>query len=294
MPIEKEDTGKSLSNWQTKPELMLKHRIITASVLIPLVLFTIFSSNATYFGLLIALFVIVAAKEWGRLLKLQQFAFIAYAILNAILLLSIYLLASEHVYLILAVTAAIFWCIALAIVIAYQNELKLLPKSRWLLLLLGQLLLTSTWSSLFYVKAFFTEGTLLVLFLILIIWSADSGAYFVGRSIGKRQLASRVSPGKTWEGVFGGFMTSILVSLVFVFTVSFNEIELSWVVLITLMTVIFSIVGDLFESILKRDADIKDSGNLLPGHGGALDRIDSLMAAGPFYALLCALSGSTT
>ncbi|MDN8493205.1 CDP-archaeol synthase, partial [Acinetobacter baumannii] len=116
-------------------------------------------------------------------------------------------------------------------------------------------------------------------------WGADSGAYFVGRKFGKRKLAPTVSPNKSVEGLYGGILTTIIVMLV----VQYQYLNLTWVqqllfLILSLITVFGSVLGDLFESMIKRRAGIKDSGRVLPGHGGVLDRIDSLLAAAPIFA----------
>lgn len=272
---------------------MLKHRIVTALLLIPLVLFTIVSSNSIYFCALIALTTILAAREWARLLKLNTVGFTIYALFNAVIVLGFYFYDQSVIYIYLAIIAAIFWCFAFVVIVAYQRGVKLMPKTTWLLLIIGQLLLVSMWGSLYFIKVNLAEGTVLILFLIFIIWGADSGAYFVGRSFGKRRMASNVSPGKTWEGTTGGFVFAIVIGVVFIKFTSIGEEDFKMIIFTTLAVVLFSIIGDLFESIMKREANIKDSGQLLPGHGGMLDRIDSLMAASPICLLAYIYIGMT-
>ena len=128
-------------------------------------------------------------------------------------------------------------------------------------------------------------GSEFVLYIILIIWFADSGAYFAGRALGKNKLIPKVSPGKTWEGVAGALVATLIIALVSINLLKIPSEQTMIFIIITLVTVIYSIVGDLSESMFKRMANIKDSGTLIPGHGGMLDRIDSLMSALPvFYA----------
>lgn len=124
-----------------------------------------------------------------------------------------------------------------------------------------------------------------LMYLFLLVWGADSGAYFVGRKFGKRKLAPTVSPNKSVEGLYGGIITTILVMLV----VQYNYLNLTLIqqilfLILSLITVFGSVLGDLFESMIKRRAGIKDSGRVLPGHGGVLDRIDSLLVAAPIFA----------
>ena len=119
--------------------------------------------------------------------------------------------------------------------------------------------------------------------MILTIWFADSGAYFAGRALGKNKLIPNVSPGKTWEGVAGAIVVTLIVAVVSLDLLNIPSSHFSIFILITFVTVVYSIVGDLSESIFKRMANIKDSGSLLPGHGGMLDRIDSLMSGFPVF-----------
>ena len=134
------------------------------------------------------------------------------------------------------------------------------------------------------------DGRWMVLWLIVVIAAADTGAYFAGRRFGSKKLLPNVSPGKTWEGVWGGLVLAVLIGQVVV--ISSGLISLfgmfGWLTL-AVFVVAVSVVGDLFESVVKRISDAKDSGNILPGHGGVLDRIDSLLAAAPLYALVTML-----
>lgn len=129
-------------------------------------------------------------------------------------------------------------------------------------------------------------GNWLILAVMVLVWGADIGAYFSGKAFGKRKLAPQVSPGKSWEGVYGGLLLSLLITLVvgLVRDASVGQIVLS--LLGAALVVFISVVGDLTESMFKRQSGIKDSSNLLPGHGGVLDRIDSLTAAIPVFAVL--------
>ena len=119
---------------------------------------------------------------------------------------------------------------------------------------------------------------------MFVVWGADTGAYFAGRAFGRHKLAPRVSPGKTWEGVAGGAVLALLVAWVGTIWLEPVGGYAAFLVLV-LLTVMISILGDLMESLFKRVADLKDSGGLLPGHGGVMDRIDSMTAAGPFFVL---------
>jgi phosphatidate cytidylyltransferase len=128
----------------------------------------------------------------------------------------------------------------------------------------------------------------LLTWFMLLVWGADIGAYFSGRFFGNRKLAPNVSPGKTWAGVYGGMVTSVIISVVIAIRFLAPLSAINWLLLIALSIAVIaiSVLGDLLESLLKRNSGIKDSSALLPGHGGILDRIDSMCAAAPMFVLL--------
>jgi phosphatidate cytidylyltransferase len=129
------------------------------------------------------------------------------------------------------------------------------------------------------------KGSWLILFVLLLVWAADTGAYAVGKLFGKHKLAPSVSPGKTWEGFFGGMVLAIIVAVIAAKLLNIQSRDTTLFLVCCVVTVIASVLGDLFESLTKREAGIKDSGTIFPGHGGMLDRIDSLIAAAPIFAL---------
>jgi phosphatidate cytidylyltransferase len=143
--------------------------------------------------------------------------------------------------------------------------------------------LLPTWTSLVALHARAPDGRWWLLFLLVLVWIADTAAFFVGRRWGRRRLASVVSPGKSWEGVLAGLAGGIAAGAVFGLYRDMQGVEMLVFLLICGGTVAASVVGDLMESMMKRSANLKDSGNLLPGHGGVLDRIDSLTAAAPVF-----------
>lgn len=263
---------------------MLKQRIITAAVLIPIVIAVIFLLDARWFSLLFAVFVAIGAWEWAALCKLSEVMRYAYGALTVLLLVILYWLDNSVIYNSTIMFGAIYWLIAIFLIFLYQNQKNILPKSSPLLLLIGLLLLIPMWTSLMVLKSS-VNGASLLLFLMLLIWSADTAAYFAGKKWGKRRLASRVSPGKTWEGTIAGVVAGIVLTFCYVI-VSNGKLsnELAFIVL-AVVTVIASVFGDLMESMVKREANIKDSGSILPGHGGVMDRVDSLTAASPVFVM---------
>ena len=139
-----------------------------------------------------------------------------------------------------------------------------------------------------------TNNLLLILYVFCVVWVADIGAYFAGRAFGKAKLAPRVSPGKSWAGVWGGLMAVGVFALVVSWLASAGTVQTSLLIVASLATGLVSVLGDLLESMLKRHRGIKDSSQLLPGHGGIMDRIDSLTAAIPVFALIITQLGWLT
>lgn len=152
-------------------------------------------------------------------------------------------------------------------------------------LLAGSLCVVPAWCALGWLHWEDPLGPRWALFALMLVWAADSGAYFTGSKFGKRKLAPGISPGKTWEGVYGGLAASVLLA-----TLALPLLGLAWsslpaLALLTVVTAAFSVVGDLFESLMKRHSGVKDSGAMFPGHGGLMDRLDSLLAALPVFVV---------
>ena len=275
---------------------MLRTRVLTALVLLAILLPSLFFLPQWHWSLLLAAFVGVGAWEWGRLLRWAEGKC---RLLGAVFFLGCTLVAwwapesigaAEQFHpaapwvLAVYVLAALFWCL----VIPFWLWRKW-PLDRGLSgLLIGVLLLFSTWVALVQLR---TLGPGVLLALFAVVWVADIAAYFAGRAFGKHKLAPSISPGKTWEGAMGAVFGVLAYGLAarFGFSVELGELPV-WISVLLLITAI-SIVGDLYESLLKRQAGIKDSSNVLPGHGGVLDRIDSLTSTMPIIALLWLLLG---
>jgi len=145
--------------------------------------------------------------------------------------------------------------------------------------------LIPAWLALLALHSFESQGAYIVLSLFILIGVADSGAYFAGRALGLTKLAPVISPGKTIEGVYGALVAGAVTAYLLGHLFDFSGIHLVSYISVALLCIVFSIVGDLFESVTKRSAGMKDSGSIFPGHGGVLDRIDSLTAAAPLYLL---------
>ena len=258
---------------------MLKQRIPTAIVLVTIVLTTLFLENVVYWRALISVAVAIGFWEWLRfcdikLPLIKVVAYIGFAICLYFLL-SHVLPTSVIIYL-----ACFLWLLLL--VFTMTSKLDFLHKG-WLKTIIGIVVLTSSASIIIEFKSV-ENGPLWVLCFMASVWAADVGAYFVGKRFGKTKLAPQISPGKTVEGMLGGIAFMLLVFVPVLFYVF--DFKAALLLLFTLIiTTVVSVGGDLFESKLKRYSGIKDSSQILPGHGGILDRIDSLLSAAPFFAL---------
>ncbi|AXF08260.1 phosphatidate cytidylyltransferase [Paraburkholderia sp. GV068] len=271
---------------------MLKTRVITAIVLLAVFLPVTLFAPVGAFGALIAFVVVFAAWEWARLLKLGGAGPVIYALVAAVALvastrLGIGVDSAQPFY----KAAAIFWVIAGPFVLLRKPTLA---QGAWrsFLLLVGIVIFVACWHALVAARM---QGVPFVLSLLLLVWLADIGAYFSGKAFGKHKLAPAISPGKTWEGAIGGWLAVMIVAVAAVLSHAFeptlySELWAHWgaprALLALTLLVAFSVVGDLFESMMKRQAGVKDSSGLLPGHGGVLDRIDALLPVLPLAMLL--------
>ena len=267
---------------------MLKHRIITALVLIPIVIWGILNlSTLPGFALVLGVFVMLGVMEWTRLIYLidtnQRFSYLI--VILTMLLGSLVLMGNAFFFALLLIAAVIWWSTQLLFLSSYEGSQRTGQQAGLTDLWSGVALLVPTWASLVFLHQGENVGTGLVLFLMVLIWTADSGAYFVGRKWGKVKLAPLISPGKSREGVYGALAASALVALGGGVWLDLGFWQFLFFIILCLLVVVFSIGGDLLESVYKRRAGVKDSGTLLPGHGGVLDRIDSLMSASPLFTL---------
>ena len=190
-----------------------------------------------------------------------------------------------------ALGAVIFWAGGLLLVMATERGRFSLQRWPVMRLLCGALVLLPMWLCLSALHAA-PHGPMQVLFLLLLVWGADIAAYVAGRAWGRRRLCPAVSPGKSWEGAWAGLFAGGVLGLLFALSQNLPVPGMLRFALLAGITVVASIVGDLFESMVKRSANVKDSGTLLPGHGGILDRIDSLTAAAPIYLFGLHYAGS--
>ena len=260
---------------------VLKQRILTGGVLALVALAAVFWLSVPHFALLTGLVIMFGAWEWANLAGVSHRAGkLVYTVLLSVLCVWDY--NTDVPSLTLMGGALLWWLVAFVMVSQYPASANFC-KSRLVRMLMGSLVLVPAWSAIVMLKIH--HGPQAIVLLFLLVWAADVGAYVAGKNLGKRPLAKKVSPKKTIEGLLGGIAFSMLVAVVygkFTHATVGREIVL---VLLAMMVALISVLGDLLESLLKRERGIKDSSSLLPGHGGVMDRIDSLTAALPLFAL---------
>jgi phosphatidate cytidylyltransferase len=262
---------------------MLKTRLITASILIAGFIPALFLSSNTYWALGTLVVSLLALYEWAYLIKLNTNQRNAYLLIAALIgVITVLLIERQgfHVFFLKSLTVffatAIFWLLVVPLWLAkkwlFTNTLAMAA--------LGLMLIAPLWLALICAKG---AGPWLLLALLATIWIADSAAYFAGKNFGKRKLAPTISPGKTWEGVAGALIAVTMFGAILYFAFGVKSLAIFpalWIV------TAFGVIGDLFESMMKRQANIKDSGDLLPGHGGILDRIDGIIPSLPIAILM--------
>lgn len=260
---------------------MLRQRVITAAWLVPLALLGLFGLDGGGFAVVTAGVVVLAGWEWSNLAGVSGRAsrILVAAVLGAMLL-GLWLAGLARSNLVLAV-GGLGWLVNLWWVVGHPRR-----QPQWssvaVRLIMGVWVLVPAWVGF---NALRENGAIWLLYVLLVVWGADIGAYFCGRAFGRRKLAVNVSPAKSWEGVYGGMAVAALLALGFAMAHQWSLANTLLLILLTLLVTLVSVLGDLLESMLKRHRGIKDSSQLLPGHGGVMDRIDSLTAAVPCFAL---------
>ncbi|SCY47061.1 phosphatidate cytidylyltransferase [Nitrosospira sp. Nl5] len=264
---------------------MLKTRILTAATLLFFFLAALFYLSAIFWMVLLLALAVAGSREWSTLAKFSTPYTIAYLLLTVILGGELLFLLSEKVladpysrsFLWLYAGSLAFWMLVVPFFLKSNRPLK----NPVLLALTGWLLLLPTCLALYQLRAI---NPLLLLGFMATIWISDTAAYFTGRALGKHKLAPSISPGKTWEGVAGALVAVSIYALAWSLVVG-EEARITLLAPLLLVLAMMGIIGDLFESLMKRHAGVKDSGNILPGHGGILDRIDALTSTLPIAVL---------
>lgn len=267
---------------------MLKQRVITALILAPLAIWAIFGLATPAFSWVMGGVVMLAAWEWANLSGwAAQWQRWLYALVVGAGLWCVRDWPAPWVLW----PALVWWLLAVLLVIGYPGSARFWRPSA-VRALMGLVILMPAWKALVILHGATLAsdrslaGVWVMLYVFCVVWAADIGAYFAGRAWGKRKLAPMVSPGKSWAGVYGGLAAVTLFALLIGAYLGQGPGQLALLVGVTLVTAVFSVIGDLCESMVKRFQGVKDSSQLLPGHGGILDRIDSLTAALPVFTLL--------
>ena len=271
---------------------MLKQRIVTALILAVVFIGSILFASHDKVIILFAAMLGVSLFELSNLtLKPGAFGSIILGIMATVLFW--WFSGDMEIQFVeyLAMIGSILWIGIALLLVIYQFSGNWALLTRIIYFLLGLLLLWICTTALVFLHGHFTQGGWILLYLMTLVWIADIGAYFSGRRFGKNKLAPGISPGKTWEGVIGGVIANLIWMMLIFSLTDLLEMSLLWFVGIGLATSAISVVGDLFESILKREAGVKDSGKILPGHGGVLDRFDSVIAAAPVFVTGIFLAG---
>ncbi len=264
---------------------MLKARILTAIVVLPLFLSALFFLQDIFWATFLLVLAIIGSREWSQLARLSVRKTILFMLLTALVGGELLFQLSESVKIDayspdpmwVYILSAVFWLVGAPL---YLKQLYVV-KNPYIWMLIGWILLLPTCLALYQLR---TISPLLLLGFMATIWISDTAAYFTGRSFGKHKLAPTISPNKTWEGVAGALIAVLIYGLVWDYWLNEESLALTLLPLLLFMAIL-GIIGDLYESLIKRHANVKDSGNILPGHGGILDRIDALTSSLPFAIL---------
>lgn len=272
---------------------MLKQRVITVLLLLPLVMALIFALPALWFLILLAIILLGGSWEYRRLAGFSD-----HVAGYSLLLVQAFILAAlikfrghwDAGILVYMTASCVAWLLMFIRLPLYRPGTAPDNTYRAIAGVTAIVSITTGWLALSWLRIQ-PEGSWLILLLLLIVWAADTGAYFAGKKFGKRKLAPHISPGKTQAGLLGGLIAAPLVALLAAKLMPLASFEPVKLILLSLVTALVSVGGDLMVSLHKRTSGFKDSSHLLPGHGGILDRIDSLLSAAPFFALGLLVSG---
>lgn len=278
---------------------MLIKRIITASILAPLIILAVFKLPPEYFSLIWGAVILLAAWEWANLSSITSVVGKILFLVSLIIPMAIIYKWMQFLGFLVeklempelfdysgildwfAIGPIIWWILAMILIRNAAESLLKLEVKTVFNIILGWFILFSAWMFLSRLRNLYEPD--MTVYFMLLIWAADIAAYFVGKKFGIIKLAPEISPGKTVVGMYGALAAAVVCGISLSVFYGFTFMNTSDFVLLSLFTVLVSIYGDLFFSLAKRKRGVKDSGSILPGHGGILDRIDSMIAASPFF-----------
>jgi phosphatidate cytidylyltransferase len=269
----------------------LKLRLISSLIMAPIAIWLIVVLPTPYFALVLALFFIAGAWEWAALVSVPKLAVrISYtASVVGFMVVGWFLLRAYPVFITAVTSIAVAWWLMILLFVLTYPQSSRLWNNAFAKATAGYLILLPAWLAMNSLHGSGPDGPYYALYLFMMVWLADVAAYFSGRFWGKHKLAPHVSPGKSWEGVLGALTSVAIYTVIASFFMGLFKMGITVVLIylaISLFAVLVSVLGDLAESMFKRQAQLKDSGTLFPGHGGVLDRFDSLTAAAPTF-LVC-------
>lgn len=264
---------------------MLKTRVLTAIVILPLFLSALFLLQDIFWTIVLLGLSVVGSREWSRLAGFSVKNTIIFMLMTTLIGGELLFQMSESIkasvyssdFIWAYILSGVFWVIGVP---PYLKQVYTI-KNPLILMLIGWILLLPTCLALYQLRAI---SPLLLLGFMATIWISDTAAYFTGKTFGKHKLAYQISPNKTWEGVAGALLAVLIYGLIWNFWLVEEPLAAMLIPLLLLMAIL-GIIGDLYESLMKRQAGVKDSGSILPGHGGILDRIDALISSLPFAIL---------
>jgi phosphatidate cytidylyltransferase len=264
---------------------MLLQRVLTALVLLPLTILIIWLSSEPMFAAIVGIAFLAAMWEWTSLTGLQTHAGrMALLLVVASLFVLLWWMRTTMLAPLVIAAGAAWWLVACLWLRHFAFGAAPTFENRAIKLLAGVCVIVPAWMALISIHSRSPHGHWWVLLTLMIVWASDIGAYFSGRTFGKRKLAPQISPGKTWAGVYGAVAAGLLVAEIGGWLLGMRGGQLISLALLAAITIAVSIVGDLIESLMKRHAQVKDSGTIFPGHGGLMDRLDSVFAATPVFA----------
>jgi phosphatidate cytidylyltransferase len=271
---------------------MTRTRLLAALFMTPLAIAAVLLLGTPWLVALTAVIFLAGLWEWFRLAEIDDTLHRSVLLVANLAMMVAIVWASRSstgfsfvLFQLASVVGVAWWLLAMLWLKHYEFASDHDTHARMFKLAAGTLAVIPAWCALALIHGSQPNGHRWLLLALMVIWAADSGAYFAGRHFGKHKLSPRISPNKTIEGLVGGMAASVLVALVGAPIAGATVAQLPAVALVVVVTVGFSVVGDLYESLLKRHVGAKDSGDLIPGHGGILDRIDSVLAALPVFAL---------